>query len=298
MKIGLVTVLYKSAPFLERFIDCLESQDQTDIFTFFINNASPDDSAAIVTNRLGTSSSRHEIIQAGANLGVAEGNNIGIRKSIEKGCEWVLLLNNDIEFPSNAISRLVEAAKSKRAALTTPLILFHGTDKIWMAGGRLTFTGAGLHFGEGKSLADFRVTAAWVPYAPTCFMLIHCDVFSKIGIMDPKYFVYSDDADFLFRASKAGFRIFLDADVTISHKVSGSTGGASSPFAIKFGNRNRLYFLRKHFRGIGRMARILYFLATRSAYFLSFGDERRKILVSAIKEGFTMPLPDREAGCA
>ncbi len=40
-----------------------------------------------------------------ANLGFAEGNNVGIRRALELGAEWVLILNNDVEVDPGFLRR-------------------------------------------------------------------------------------------------------------------------------------------------------------------------------------------------
>jgi hypothetical protein len=71
-------------------------------------------------------------------------------------------------------------------------------------------------------------------------------VFDDVGLMDEKYFVYWDDTDFCLRALRRGVPMFLLPELVLLHKVSSLTGGEESDFAIKYGVRNRLYYVRKH----------------------------------------------------
>jgi GT2 family glycosyltransferase len=70
-------------------------------------------------------------------------------------------------------------------------------------------------------------------------------VFERIGMMDERYFVYWDDADFVWRARTAGFRLVLDPRAVMYHKVSTSTGGMTSDFSIRYMHRNQMLFTRK-----------------------------------------------------
>jgi GT2 family glycosyltransferase len=74
------------------------------------------------------------------------------------------------------------------------------------------------------------------------------------------------------------------------HKVSSSSGGDSSLFYIYYSNRNKIYFIRKHYRGFRKWFAIGYMLAARTIFWLRFNKEQRKKLVQAIKDGFRMPL--------
>jgi GT2 family glycosyltransferase len=290
MKIGLVTVLFNSAGYLPDYVESLKAQDSPGITALFVDNASSDGSAETADRLMRDSGTEYEILRAGDNLGVAEGNNIGIRRAMELGCEWILLLNNDIAFPPNAVSALLATCAAAGALICTPLITIHGSDRIWMAGGRVSLTAGGFHFGEGQRLESYPKRARWVPYAPTCFMLIARSVFETVGLMDPAYFVYSDDVDFIFRAGKEGIKVYLEPNVVISHKVSGSTGGPFSLFTIRYGTRNRIFFIRKHYRFPEKQIRLLAFLATRIKYLLTLDRNKRRVMLDAVKEGFSMAV--------
>lgn len=293
MNIGLVTVLFRSESCLPDFLRCLAALEGVEPYTVFVDNSSPDASADIVARTLGgESSARHALVRVGANLGAAEGDNIGIRKALAAGCRKVLLLNNDVEFPPAAVAALVRAGQDEGAHLVTPLITVHGTDRIWMAGGRITLTGAGLHFGEGQHLSARPTARRFVPYAPTCFMLVDAEVFRQIGLMDPAYFVYGNDCDFVHRAARAGFRVLLEPAVAISHKVSTSTGGTLSPFTLRYANRNRVYFIRKHLQPPKRQLALAWFVATRLKYGLTLRREQAVSVGKAVREGLRMTVGD------
>jgi hypothetical protein len=85
-----------------------------------------------------------------------------------------------------------------------------------------------------------------VEHAPTCCLLVQKDVFTKIGFMDRRYFVYTDDTDFCFRAMRAGLKLFYLPTAQLFHKASSLTGGAESDFAVRYCTRNHIYFLFKN----------------------------------------------------
>ena len=87
-----------------------------------------------------------------------------------------------------------------------------------------------------------------VAYAPTCCLLIDKDVFSSVGMMNEKYFVYVDDQDFCYRAYKMGETLFFIPNAKLYHKESHSTGGVTSRFGARYATRNQVYFIRMNFR--------------------------------------------------
>lgn len=222
---------------------------------------------------------------------MAAGNNIGIQKALEDGCSHVLLLNNDIEIPQSfLLKELLDLSEKKDESLIVPKIFYYPGGKIWMAGGYMDkFRALGVHYGYKKNDAAKYNVSLHCSYAPTCFMLIRKEVFDKVGLMDEKYFAYYDDTDFVLRAGKAGYRIFYEPSLFILHKVSAIAGG-ESPFYIYYSNRNKIYFIRKNFRGFNRYFSLAYTVVSRIAFWLKYDKTKKRKLITGLKEGFKVPV--------
>lgn len=245
-RIGVVTVTYNSAEVLPEFLASVASQTFREFILYIIDNASKDKSVEIAS---AFGDPRVRIHANAENLGVAEGNNQGIRAALADGCDAVLLLNNDTVFPAELFVQLCDGLVQYDCAMTTPKIYYHDEPKnIWAAGGYFQpWLGYRTqHYGDGQLDKGQFDTARSVTYAPTCCVLIHKKVFSRIGLMDPLYFVYNDDDDFMYRALTAGLVIKYLPHGKLWHKVSSLTGGLNA-FSIRYCTRNRAYFLRKHF---------------------------------------------------
>lgn len=282
-KIGLVTVLYNGKEVLRGFFESIAKQTYKN-YTLYIIDNSPDDEAIteakLLANYYGIDV---EFIKNNVNLGVAKGNNQGIERSIEAGCEYILLLNNDIEFESHIFENMIEYALANNEKIMVPKIYYYGTNKIWMAGGEISkLKGRGIHRGMMEEDTGQYNKIEYVRYAPTCFMLIHSEVFRKVGMMDEKYFVYYDDTDFVWRALAMGFQICYFPLSIVEHKVSYSTGGSESLFSIYYDNRNRLYFITKNFPFFYKITALLFFYLSRIVKYLQFNKEQRQVLVKAI----------------
>lgn len=246
-RIGLVTVTYNSGDVLKDFLDSCWAQDYPDFHLYIIDNASTDDT---ITKLKQIADQRVTLILNAHNLGVAEGNNQGIRAGLADGCESILLINNDTTFPPELITRLNEGACKYNAEIVAPVMYyFDEPNKIWFGGGRFIRWRAWQAAHDGFRAMDdsnkYRVDRR-ISYAPTCCTLIHKKVFEKIGYMDERYFVYYDDTDFFFRAWQANCNFFYLGTTKLYHKVSSLTGGHASRFTLRYITRNRVIFLRKH----------------------------------------------------
>ncbi len=247
-RIGVVTVTYNSSAVLPEFLHSLEQQTHRDFRLYAVDNASRDDSLEQL-RRWGDQ--RLFLTSNADNVGVAAGNNQGIRAALDDGCEYVLLLNNDVVFGPDLFRQLQDGMVEHRCTMTTPLIYFcEPHDVIWCAGGyfqpRLAFRT--LHYAENQRDVGQCNQARAVTYAPTCCVLIHRDVIGRIGLMDERYFVYSDDTDFMLRAWKGDETLWYLPEAKLWHKVNSLTGTASA-FSMRYGARNRAFFIAKHVPG-------------------------------------------------
>lgn len=285
-KIGLVTVLYNGIEVLEGFFESLSRQTYKNFILYVIDN-SPNEVALDEAKQLASKFNvPSEFIYNNANLGVAKGNNQGIELSLENNCEFILLLNNDIEFDKNTIRDMIEYAEKNSESIIVPKIYYHGTNKLWMAGGHISkLKATSPHRGDKEEDIGQYDKIEYVGYAPTCFMLIHKEVFKTVGIMDEKYFVYYDDTDFVWRANKLGYKIVYFPKSTIGHKVSFSTGGGESNFSIYYLNRNRIFFIRKNFYFFYNLTSLLFLFSTSLVRYFIYDKEQKKIILSAIKDG-------------
>ena len=77
--------------------------------TICVDNGSADGSDREVKRRFPSV----ELIRTGANLGFAGGNNVGIRRALERGADWVLLLNNDAVADKGIAGALLRAAEAR-----------------------------------------------------------------------------------------------------------------------------------------------------------------------------------------
>ncbi|HWR32362.1 MAG TPA: glycosyltransferase family 2 protein [Chitinophagaceae bacterium] len=297
-KTGLVTVLYNSDDVLEGFFKSISAQSYKNYILYLVDNSENDNTDAIIAKLVQAYPvAQYLHIKSEGNIGVAAGNNTGIRKALADGCDYVLLLNNDIEIEQdNALEKMVSLCEVKEEKLLVPKIFYHDSHKLWMAGGYMDkWRALGVHYGYKKQDVSKYNLGKYITYAPTCFMIIAKEVFIKVGYMDEKYFAYYDDTDYVLRATRAGYKLYYEPSVSILHKVSSSAGGDVSPFYIYYSNRNKVYFIRKNLEGIKRLFAISYTLLSRLAFWFLFNRAGKKNLIKGLKDGFRLKIL-QEAG--
>jgi len=233
--------------------ECLESLDRVAYDNFevvLVDNGSKDNFQFPISN---FQKIKIHTVYNEENLGFAGGNNVGIKLALERGAEYVLLLNNDTIVEPDFLVGLVEEAKNdERAGIVGPLIYFHDDKKIiWSAGGKITE-----HFMRGE-LIGYQKTdeghyqvAEQVAYISGTCLLIKAEVIKKIGLISEDYFLYYEDTDWCVRAKRAGWRSLVIPQSKIYHKVSRSTQEFSYPY-IYYHSRNGLMFAERFGSKVG-----------------------------------------------
>ena len=254
-KIGLVTIAYNSADVLRSFLDCVWKQTHSNLMLYVIDNASSDTSLTMLENER---DSRLKVVKNAKNFGVAKANNQGIRQAILDGCDQVLIINNDVEFESSLIEKLIKIQFEKKCSLVTPKMMYYDNpNHIWYAGSWFIKKKGYLPLHRGmKELDEGRYNETLeVEYAPTCCLLVKKEVFKDVGMMDEKYFVYFDDTDFSYRVWKDGrHKMYYFPMVKFYHKVGSLTKSFSKEgekifrgdFFIKQNTKNHIFFLKKN----------------------------------------------------
>jgi N-acetylglucosaminyl-diphospho-decaprenol L-rhamnosyltransferase len=224
-----------------------------------VDNASSDGSLQMVRERWPTV----RALDAGANLGFSKANNVGIRAT---DSEWVLLLNSDTVVPPGAIDALVGDLRSHpEAAVAGPrLVDAEGRPEVSfgpMIGplNELRQKLVGRLYDRGWAMVRRRVERAvttsrevdWVSGA--CLLARRADA-EAVGLLDERFFLYTEDVDFCASIRARGRRIRFVGTVEVRHLRgrSRSHDPAASRAAYR---RSHLAFYAKHHPGWHRVLR-------------------------------------------
>lgn len=245
---------------------CLASLQQTTYANYsiiIVDNGSAKDEAGELEQKYGK---KIKVLRSGKNLGFAAGCNLAIEQTIKKDYQYILLLNNDIKVAPDFLNILVNTAeKDKSIGIVGPQIYFYNEpQKTAFAGGKINF-----FTGEAKHL-HLKQETTEVNFIEGSSMLISMATIKKIGMLDPQYFSYWEDADFCVRAKLNKTKIIFAPQAKIWHKVSASSGGDQSPFSIYYLARNRWIFMKKFAKFYHWFFFIPFYFLDSLRYFLIF----------------------------
>lgn len=210
-----------------------------------VDNASSDQSADWLEARY----PHINLVRSSKNLGVAGGNNLGIRAGRGR---YVLLLNSDTLVLPGMIDRVVEFldAHPEVAGVGGNLINPDGTFQA----GFVDFPSLSQEFLIVTRLG--QLLRPWYPahgpfpeprevdWMSTAFMLFRQRAVAQVGFVDERYFMYSDETDLQYRLKQAGWKICYLPDLNTVHLG----GRSSTPWRRRsMVYRGKLLFFYKHY---------------------------------------------------
>ena len=272
---------------LECVKSIIEMEKKFNYKIIVVDNNSTDNSKEVLEN-----DNRFIFIETHENGGFAKGNNVGIKYAIQKGADYVLLLNNDTVIEKDSILKLVEKMEEdKTLGMIGSRIMYYDNKKIInYCGGHMNwFKASSIH--ENYKL-EYRTDGGNFKYTEIitgCCILIKKEVIENVGLLPEEYFMYYEDTDYCIQVREAGYKLGVLEDSVIYHKVSLSSGGENSPFSIKWGNRNRLIFMNKYYKYTKGIWTKIIFYITRLLLYIKYKlinqDNKAQAIIDGVKEG-------------
>lgn len=229
---------------LDDTLECIASlkeQTYANQRILFVDNASPDNGPAAVTERF----PEIEQLLNEANLGFTGGYNAGMRYALDKGADYVYIVNNDTILSPESVELLVAACAGENVGVVSPIIYYYAEpDEIWSAGGKMSnlILEVTDHHGRGQVFTETIER----DFISGCAMMFPRAVIEQVGMFDNDFFWYYEDSDLSYRVKKAGYRQLLVPQAKMWHKVSQSGGGVENPTERYYMARNSFRFFRKH----------------------------------------------------
>jgi FkbM family methyltransferase len=247
-RVAVVVSSYNGRDLTLSCIESLRAGDWPEPEVVVVDNGSEDDTAAAVRRE----APEVTLIELSENIGSPGGSNVGIRHALERGCDYVFLLNNDTTVTQDCVRRLVEAAEDEGASrILCPLVCYADPpDLIWYAGS--TWDPAKIYNGgyHGRGERDIGQFDGVRPtgVATGAAVLVAREVFERVGLLDDRLFLQADDVEFSARATRAGFGVSVVSNAKVWHHVSATSGGEFSPLVSYYCVRNGLYITRRYQR--------------------------------------------------
>lgn len=198
------------------------------------------------------------IIKNSKNYGFAEGNNIGIKFVLNSlYSNYILLLNNDTVVDKDFLEEMITILEENpKIGVAGPKIYYYDYDGkkdiTNFEGGKINFfKGEASHISHDKT----KKIPQRVDYVEGSCFLIKKDVIESVGLLDPEYFLYWEEADWCVRIKKNGYKLIYVPQAKIWHKVETSISKTN----LYYMTRNRFLFIKKNFNKVQTLSSLLYF---------------------------------------
>lgn len=196
-----------------RCVASLEAMDYPNFRIIIIDNGSTDDSVAQLRSAYPTV----PIIENGKNLGFAAGCNIGIRRALGNGADYVWLLNADTAVTPTSLSAMVDCAENDPAVGAVGSVLYYMDDptriQVW-GGGTVNFW-----IGRARSWRK-PIEDDDLDFVCGASMLIPRRAIESVGLLDEQFFMFWEETDYCLRLRAAGRRLAVAAESVVYHKGS------------------------------------------------------------------------------
>lgn len=279
VRYGVILVNWNGASDTIAALDSLRTSDPQPHYVVVVDNRSADDSLARLrawANGFApgfteqgadgrTAPSWFTLLTSDSNRGYAGGNNVGLRFLREcSDATHFLLLNNDATVAPDFFAHMDDALRARPEAglLTGTIYEDPARDRVWYAGGRaIPLRALVAH--------ELQVPAGGVPlpteFVSGCVMLISRELLDRNGPLPECYFpLYSEDAEYSWRAAESGFPVLYAPRAVAWHKVGATVGPArGSPPVTRTQIRHRFFYVRRNFRGSRRALALAYLIATK-----------------------------------
>ncbi|MDP2654681.1 MAG: glycosyltransferase family 2 protein [Candidatus Omnitrophota bacterium] len=243
-RVGVIVINWNCFQDTAECVEALKKSTYQNIEIIVVDNASTDGSAEKVEQSI----PGIVFIKSKDNLGWAGGNNLGVRDALNKGIDYVLLLNADAFVEPDTIEKMVRKAESSPdIGLVSPVLYYFSSR-------RLQHCGAGINWEKCTKICPTDIRDIdkippdrfWVWFTAT---LVKRKVIDVIGLFEEKYFCYCEDQEYSLRAYRAGFKIAVATDAKVFHRcheidVKGQAD--LPPYFFFYITRNNFFFFQKY----------------------------------------------------
>ncbi len=250
--VGVIILNWRDPGATLRCLEAVYASDYPAREVVVVDNSSGDGSVAKLKARYPSLC----VLANETNLGYAGGNNSGIRYALDRGAQYVLLLNDDAVLCPTAISHLVKAMQEHpEAGCAGPKVYaLEEPERLLSAGGRLVQGVHAMQRGLGELDTGQYDGLMGVDFLSGCALLLSRQAVVNAGFLDSSFFVYYEDVEWCYRARRAGYSALLVPAAKVWHPDTRVRDGDSA-LVTYYVTRNSLLFAAKHHLGWRVMVR-------------------------------------------
>lgn len=253
-RISLVGIAIATFNRKERLKECLDAINKS-IYKNILISVVDDGSTDGTWEMLDTDFPKVEKIKGDGNLWWGGATNKAIKKCLDLGCDYVILLNDDCIISNNTISKFIKRSKEFPDTVIAPVTLdIKFPDHLWWAGSSWGALKSVPFIWLIRQKFQHNTHVSELPNSPYITseftgrgIFIPKSIFNRFGFIDSKLFPqYGSDNDFSLRITTGGGKAIVDPDNRVflyTDEAGQNTSGNLFTLPIRY---FKLMFYRKH----------------------------------------------------
>jgi GT2 family glycosyltransferase len=281
--LSVIIVNWNTCRLLDQCLDSVfENLDGIDAEIWVVDNASSDDSVPMVQDKY----PEVKLILNEENCGFAGANNLAIQQS---SGDYVLLLNPDTKLKPGSLSTLLKfvQANPEAGAVGARLLNADGTLQRSCYPRPTLFREFWRMFNLDSiwSLAKYPIQR-WSLNEPRevdvlmgACMLVGKKILDKVGLLDEKFFMYSEEVDLCYRIQQSGHSLYWLPEAEVVHYGGQSTSQVADEMFLRLYEGKILYFRKHYSRSVVMLYKAILYTASLARLVMSplvFLQERAK----------------------
>jgi GT2 family glycosyltransferase len=216
--VAIVVVTYNRADLLERMLAGLAALERLPEAVIVVDNASTDRTPEVL---VAATNPGLQVLRAEENLGGAGGFHRGVRAAYEQGFDRIWLMDDDVIPAPDCLTVLMAQDEhclmavredSRGALVEKSAVRFDLANPLAI---RPKTAMVETEYGH-RHLMPHRVEVHNVAFEG---FMVRRSVVDEIGLPDPSFFIFYDDADYALRARRAGHRIWAVRDAVLVRQL-------------------------------------------------------------------------------
>lgn len=259
--VGVIILNFNTANDVLACVKSVKEKTSTDYKIYIVDNCSTDNSAEVIKNNF-LGDERITLLFSQENRGFSAGNNIGIKKAIDDGCDVLCVTNSDILLINDAITILknkIEADNS--VGVIAPSIHSPNDDKeAQFARNKLTF---GNFLAEKTFLKHFKGFCKKYPryivsdqefdsdfkfFGMTygCFYVAKASFFVNSDFLDEDVFLFNEEDIMAYKLENLDLKTMISPEAIVLHNHHSSINKTSCANRVLHFRLSELIVLRKY----------------------------------------------------
>lgn len=248
--VAILLVFYESENHIDSLFSSLKNQSFTNYKIYAIENSVTQFSIA----KLSESFSDIFVLPYQGNIGFAKANNLLAQKALEDGCNYLFILNPDMELTYNTIAELYSLLENNTNAAACSGVLLFGNEKknqniIQLFGQRINFKSQRKEFLFTQKILEDVVLPEilQVDFVNGGSLFIRSNVVNQIGLFNEDYFMYNDEIDLAYRIKKMNKTVLVTSKTKIYHHHDWTDKNKKAYYIMYYYMmRNRILFFKNH----------------------------------------------------